>query len=87
VEIAVVVLDRRLERDYWQECNAGRRKQEGLGSNIIHHIHFIDWQRSVKEECMECLSTDKYINICVFRSHFNRCTTSSVMETYCLTIL
>jgi hypothetical protein len=35
---------------------------------------------------MTCLWTNKYINKWVFRSHFNRCTTSSVTETYCCTI-
>jgi len=35
---------------------------------------------------MACLWTDKYINKCVFRTHFNRCTTSGVTETYCYKI-
>ena len=49
-----------------------------------NHIKF--WQQSVEEECMACLWTDKYINKFVFRSHFNRCTTSGVTQTYCCTI-
>jgi len=64
----------------------GRRKQEGFASNIIHHTNFIEGQRSVEEECMACLWTDKYINKFVFRSHFNRCTTGGVTQTYCCTI-
>jgi hypothetical protein len=42
VEIAFVKSDLRVEGDYWQECNGGQREQEGLVSNIIHHIHFIE---------------------------------------------
>ena len=85
-EIAVVGLHRRVEGDYRQEGNGGQRKQEGFTSNIIHHTHFIQSQRSIEEECMACLWTDKYINKCTFRSHFNRCTTSSVTQTYCCTM-
>jgi hypothetical protein len=75
-----------VEGDYRQEGNGGQRKEEGFTSNIIHHTHFIGSQRSVEEECMACLWTDKYINKYTFRSHFNRCTTSGVTQTYCCTI-
>ena len=85
-EIAVVVSDRRVEGDYSQEGNGGHRKNEGFASNIIQRTHFVESQRSAKEECTACLWTHKYINKSVFRSHFNRCTTSSVTETYCCTI-
>jgi len=85
VEIAVVS-DRQVEANYIQECNGGQRKQEGFVSNIIHHTSFIEGQRSVEEECMACLWTENYINKFVFRSHFNRCTTGGVTQTYCCTI-
>ena len=85
-EIAVVGSDRWVEGDYRQEGNGWQGKQEGFASNIIHHTHFIQSQRSVEEECMACLWTDKYINKYTFRSHFNRCTTSGVTQTYCCTM-
>jgi hypothetical protein len=78
--------DRRVEGDYQQEGNGRQRKEECFASNIIHHTHFLQSQRSVEEECMACLWTDKYINKYTFRSHFNRCTTSSVTQTYCCTM-
>ena len=45
-EIAVVGLHSLVEVDYRQEGNGGQRKQEGFASNIIHHTHFIQSQRS-----------------------------------------
>jgi hypothetical protein len=42
--------------------NGGQRKGEGFVSNIMHRTGFIEVQRSVEEECMACLWTDKYIN-------------------------
>ena len=54
--------------------------------SVINSTHFMEGQRSVEEECMACLWTDKYINKFVFRSHFNRCTTGGVTQTYCCTI-
>jgi len=85
-ELTVVGSDRRVEGDYWQDGNGGQIKQEGFVSNIIHHTRFIEGQRSVEEECMSCLWTDNYINKFVFRSHFNRCTTGGVTQTYRCTI-
>ena len=75
---------RRVEGDYWQEGNGGQRKQEGFASNIMHRTDFVDGQRSVEEECMTCLWTDKYVNKCVIRSHFNRGTTGGVTEIFFL---
>jgi hypothetical protein len=86
LEIAVVGSDRRVDGDCWQEGSGGQRIQEGFASNIIYHINFIDEKRNIEEECMACLWTDKYINNFAFRSHFNRCTTCSVTETYFFTI-
>ena len=54
-------LDRRVEGDYWQEGNGGQREQDGFASNIIQRTDCIDVQRSVAEECMACLWTDKYV--------------------------
>jgi hypothetical protein len=51
-----------VEGDYWQEGNGGQRKGEGFVSNIMHRTYFIEGQRSVEEECMACLWTDKYVN-------------------------
>jgi len=85
-EIAVVGSDRRMEGDFRREGNGGQRNQEGFASNIIHRTHFIEGRRNVEEKCMACLWTDKYVNKFVFRSHFNRCTTSSVTQTYCCTV-
>ena len=65
-EIAIFGSLRRVEFDFCQEGNGGQRKQEGFVSNIIHHTNFIEGQRSVEEECMACLWTDKYINKFVF---------------------
>ena len=65
-EIAFVDLVRRVEGNYWEEGNGGQRKQDGFASNIIHHTHFIEGQRSVEEECMSCLWTEKYINKFVY---------------------
>jgi len=67
-EIAVVGSDRRVEGDYFQEVNGGQRKQEGLAINIMHRTDFIDGQRSVEEEFMAYLWTDKYINKFAYRS-------------------
>jgi len=85
-QMAIVVSDRRMEGGYRQEVNGGQRKQEGVASNIMHRTDFIEGQRSVEEECMACLWTDKYVNKCVFRSHCNRGTTGGVTETYCCTV-
>jgi len=85
-ESAGVGSDRRVEGDYRQEGNGRQRKEECFACNIIHHIHFIQSQRSVEEECMACLWTDKYINKYTFCSHFNCCTASSVTQTYSCTM-
>jgi len=52
----------------------------------MHRTDFIDGHRSVEEEFMAYLWTDKYVNKRVFRSHFNRGTTGGVTETYCCTV-
>jgi len=52
----------------------------------IQHTHFLYGPRIVEKECMACLWTNKYVNKCAFRSHFNRRTTGGVTETYCCTI-
>jgi len=85
-ETLVVGSDRRVEGNYRQEGNGGQRKQEGFASNIMHRTDFIAGQRSVEEECITCLWTDKYVNKFVSRSHFNRGTTGGVTETYCCTV-